>query len=179
MAVLVEAISVIVRLDAISDRYPGGWPAFRDNVPNRTLACDNEIARIGFMVPDDVRTFMQRLEVLGLSFLKSGRAVDVAVADQQSGISTACEWLQFGHVALNGNRIAACQMVGTESQQVFTPDGWQFEGSLSQTYTFVPERGLTKSMSLIEHRDGMDVYRSRLTDKLSYVGRVKDGQDRN
>ncbi len=61
MAVLAEAISVIVRVHAIRSRYPGGWAAFLNAVPNRTLACDNEIARIGFMAPGDVRLFVTRL----------------------------------------------------------------------------------------------------------------------
>jgi hypothetical protein len=45
MAVLVEATSVIIRADVIKERYPGGWTAFRDAVPNHTLACDGKEAR--------------------------------------------------------------------------------------------------------------------------------------
>jgi hypothetical protein len=86
MAVLVEAISVVVRTDAIRTRYPGGWPAFRDTVANATLACDEEIARVGFMVPDDAKGFIDRLQARGLVFLRDGHAQDIAVADQQRGI---------------------------------------------------------------------------------------------
>ena len=54
MAVLVEAISVIVRAAAIHQKYPGGWEAFKRIIPNQTLCADNELVRIGFMTPDDV-----------------------------------------------------------------------------------------------------------------------------
>ena len=37
MAVLVEALSVIVRRDAIESRFSGGWPKFLSSIPNSTL----------------------------------------------------------------------------------------------------------------------------------------------
>lgn len=174
MTVLVEAISVVVRTDAIHARYPGSWPAFRDDVPNSTLASDKQIARVGFMVPDDVKGFIDRLQARGLVFLRDGHAQDIAVADQQRGITTRCDWLKFGHVTIGDNRVAACQMVGSQSQQVFTPDKWRFDGSLSQTFTFVPEGNLNKSMTPVSRDEGMDIYSNRLTGRLAYVGRVKD-----
>jgi hypothetical protein len=38
MAVLVEAISVIVRRDAIDGAFDGGWRGFVSSVPNVTLS---------------------------------------------------------------------------------------------------------------------------------------------
>jgi hypothetical protein len=177
MAVLGEAISVIVRTDAIKARYPGGWLGFRDAVPNLTLASDNKIARVGFMVPEDVKGYIDPLEANGLVFLRDGTAQDIVVADQQAGITTPCDWLEFGQVTIGPNRIAACQTVGCELKQLFTPDGWIFEGSLSQTFGFVPQGSLGKAMDVIGHKDGIDIYRSQLTGKLNYVGRVKRNGD--
>jgi hypothetical protein len=173
MAVLVEAISVIVRTASVEARYPGGWPAFRDAVPNPTLASDNEIARVGFMTPEDVQGYIDLLEANGLVFLRDRNAQDIAVADQQAGVTTRCNWLRFGRVTIGQNRVAACQMVGFESIQLFTPDGWMFEGSLTQTFGFVPKGSLSKATVVVSHKDSMDIYRSRLTGKLNYVGRVK------
>ena len=51
MAVLVEANSVIIRTQAIRERYTGGWNEFAEAVPNGTL----DVARVGFMNPDDLR----------------------------------------------------------------------------------------------------------------------------
>ena len=55
MAFLVEAISVIVRCDAIERAYETGWDGFLEDVPNRTLCADPELARVGFMHPDNVQ----------------------------------------------------------------------------------------------------------------------------
>ena len=54
MAVLIEAISVVVRADELLKKFPGGWDAFKSIVPNQTLCADNEIVRVGFMSPQDV-----------------------------------------------------------------------------------------------------------------------------
>jgi hypothetical protein len=86
MAVLVEAISVVVRVDTIGDRYPGGWLAFEKDVPNQTLCCDNELARVGFMNPKDCRSFVDRLEAVGIIHLKNGNSQDVVVVDQCKGL---------------------------------------------------------------------------------------------
>jgi len=61
MAVLVEAISVIVRRKAIDHSYPGGWDAFVAEVPNKTLCADDQLARVGFMTPQDVQNFIRAL----------------------------------------------------------------------------------------------------------------------
>ena len=66
MAVLIEAISVVVRADELLKKFPGGWDAFKAIVPNQTLCADNEIVRVGFMVPQDVESFIKRLQRVGL-----------------------------------------------------------------------------------------------------------------
>jgi hypothetical protein len=43
MAVLIEAISVVVRLGAIFERFPKAWESFKAAVPNGTLCSDNEL----------------------------------------------------------------------------------------------------------------------------------------
>ena len=35
MAVLIEAISVVIKAEVIENRYPGGWSAFAASPPNR------------------------------------------------------------------------------------------------------------------------------------------------
>ncbi len=59
MAVLVEGISLVVRLEALQEKIPGGWEAFRSSVPNSTLCADGEVARVGFMSPADVEAFVR------------------------------------------------------------------------------------------------------------------------
>ena len=69
MAVLIEAISVVVRADVLLQKFPGGWEAFKSIIPNQTLCADNEIVRVGFMSPQDVESFVKKLQDAGLEFL--------------------------------------------------------------------------------------------------------------
>src|ERR1039458_7210552 len=96
MAVLVEAISVIVRRDSIEQKLSGGWNAFEQSVPNATLCDDGVLARVGFMDPRDVGRYIDWLEENGLVFFREGKTVDIAVVDQLSGPTAPCEWLEVG-----------------------------------------------------------------------------------
>ena len=51
MAVLVEAISVVVRLDAIDRLFAGGRTAMDKLIPNGTYCEDGELMRVGFLSP--------------------------------------------------------------------------------------------------------------------------------
>ena len=93
MAVLVEAISVIVRRDAINRSYDGGWAGFLSHVPNNTLCADHELARVGFTDPKTVEHFINDLRRHGPVFLSNGKSIDIAVLDQQRGPTEPCDWL--------------------------------------------------------------------------------------
>ena len=172
MAVLVEAISVIVRVQAIHHRYPGGWDAFLQVHPNRTLCSDKELARVGFMIPDDCQSAVDDLGHCGIIFLKEGRSHDLVVADQLRGFTVPCDWADFGRVEIGpGQIVSAAQLRGSTSLQVCCPEGWKYEGSLSQQFGFVPSGAEQKSLKFLRHERGMDVYLNLLTGKEVYLGR--------
>jgi hypothetical protein len=149
MAVLVEAISVVIRRASISRSYAGGWDAFVAAVPNATLCKDDDIARVGFMSPSEVERYVKDLEQRGLELLEHGKYVDVAIVDQRQGLLSKCDWLEFGRFPMEAGQMSACwffdgpricagvHMKGT-SMDISTPSGWQFEGSLSQSFQFIP-----------------------------------------
>ena len=152
MAVLVEGISVLVRKDAIETKVTGGWKRFLLHVPNQTLCHDDELARVGFMNPQDVGDFIDELAEMGLTFLEEGKATDLVVCDQLRGPTTECDWLQFcrtgfgkggGKVGMAWQWLGKRMMPGVhmpaDGLQLHTPPGWEFEGSLSDKYTFVPD----------------------------------------
>jgi hypothetical protein len=174
MAVLIEATSVVIRADAIVNKFPGGWDGFKNIVPNQTLCADNELVRLGFMSPQDVEAFVKKLESNGLLFLRDSEAVDIAVADQIHGLASKCSWLEFGHVDIDGNgsRVAACRLTGSQSMQVVTPPDWKFEGSLSSSFGFVPSEHADRGIKFLRHENGLDVYFNPLTGKEVYVGRT-------
>ncbi len=74
----------------------------------------------------------------------------MVVVDQQNGLAAPSIWVEFGHVNLDGDaikRVAACQIVDGEDEPILTPDGWEYEGSLSQTYGFAPTEHVDKSLN--------------------------------
>jgi hypothetical protein len=172
MPVLVEANSIIVRVAAINDRHAGGWPAFDDSVPNNTLCHDGEVARVGFMDPNDAEAFIAGLERRDLVFLRDGKSQDIAFAVQNDGITVPCDWLDYGAIELKpGATVAAVWLKGTTVRQVFCPQGWTYEKSLSRQFTVVPSQHVEKSLKFLRHQDGLDVYLNVLTGTEVFIGR--------
>jgi hypothetical protein len=103
MAVLVEALSVVVRRDAIAVRYAGGWDAFADT-------------------------------------------------------AAAC-WLADGP---------------GPTASLATPEGWTFEGSLSQHFGFVPADHVDERLHLLRRDAGQDVYLDLRTGNEIFIARTSD-----
>jgi hypothetical protein len=176
MAVLVEGISAIVRVEAIYEHYDGDWTSFVKEIPNGTLCSDDELARVGFMSPDDCRAFVWDLERVGMVFVLNDQSQDIVVAEQLTGFTVPCDWAEFGHIEISpGQRVAAARMKGSSIGKVFCPEGWRFEGSLSQGFGVVPSGKEEESLRFLRHDDGMDVYLNLLTGEEVYIGRT--GQD--
>ncbi|MSR00717.1 MAG: hypothetical protein EXR88_04915 [Gammaproteobacteria bacterium] len=138
MAVLAEALSVIIKRTAIDGRFQGGWSAFLAQLPQKTLCDDGELARVGFNDSVDAEKFVTALTLAGLDFVDeaNGGARDLAVVDQLAGITTLCDWLEYGQVDLEegGVKVAACRLVGTQNSELITPQGWEYSGSMSERF---------------------------------------------
>jgi len=175
MSVLIEATSVVIRRSAIDEKYPGGLDAFIRNAP-RQFCRDKFLVRVGFMATEDVRPYIEMLESHGLVFLnEKEEAVDLLVADQLSGITTACDWAYFHHLYFDRDsqeKVAACTHNDAPKELLHSPFNWKFEGSLSQSFGFTPTEYKDKSLEFLRHENGVDVYLSRLTGKEMYTGRV-------
>jgi hypothetical protein len=183
MAVLVEAISVIVRRDSIDREYRGGWEAFLDAVPNATLCYDEELARVGFMTPDDAEQFLEVLMAHGLTFLEHDRSKDIAIVVQERGPVTPCEWLGFGQLPLGTGRVSACWLSegprGAASDRreevsirLATPPDWNLEGSLSQRFTSVPATEIGDRLRFLRTEGDVEVYLDVTTGREVYIGRT-------
>lgn len=186
MAVLAEAISVIVRKSAIDDRVDGGEAAFLAVVPNASLCGDDELYRVGFMRPDDVERFIGTLTLMGLEFEKNGRCMDMAVVDQMRGSTLPCDWLQFARIPFDeeDNKVSICWYFGGEklgaglhltnrSMGLSVPRGWEYEGSISQKVGFVPNSDVEERLTFLREEDGMLVYEDKETGKEVFVSRAK------
>ncbi len=179
MAVLVEAISVIVRMETISERCIGGWPAFEAKIPNQNFCTEHELARIGFMTPTDVQIYLRDLEDHGLVFLKNDNAVDLAVIDQLRKPTTPCNCVDFGRLnwGKSGHTVAASWLHGSECGQIATPDGWTYEGSISASHTFVPSADENERMQYLPEENGVEVYLDLQTGGEVFIGRTQNVQD--
>jgi hypothetical protein len=174
MAVLVEANSVIVRVQAINDHHAGGWAAFDESVPNNTLCSDNDVARVGFMNPNDCEPFVAGLQGRGLVFLRDGRCQDIAIAIQGAGLSFPCDWLEYGPVEIEPTRfVAAVWRKGAANSPVACPVDWQYEKSLSRQSVIVPPEQMDRSLKFLRHQDGIDVHLNLQTGQEVYIGRPK------
>jgi hypothetical protein len=102
------------------------------------------------MSPPETEAYIKRLTRLGLTFLSQGQAVDIAVADQQRGRNTPCDWLEFAHLNMGtAGQVAGCWLCegprfgyGThlpgKSFTLPTPPAWNYESSLSKESIIVP-----------------------------------------
>ena len=121
MSVLVEAISVVIRLTTLRAKYPGGVQAYREDCPNNTYCADTHLSRVGFMVPDDVGAFIDRLERHGIVHVNGDASVDIVVIDQMSGPTSFCDWVQSGRHA---DGYSAAWKKGTIPGWFAHPSGW-------------------------------------------------------
>jgi hypothetical protein len=175
MAVLVEAISVIIRAEAVLKAFKGDWQAFTDIVPNNTLCADDELVRVGFTNPTDVGRFIDTLVAHGLSFAEGRSSPDIAVADQIRGFTRSCPWAEFGHISLDDDpkqRVAACRLAGSDLMQIITPPGWTHEDSLTRSHLFIPNEAVSR-LKFETDANGLEVLKSPLSETPFYTGRVK------
>ena len=176
MPVLVEANSIIVRVEAVKDRFKGGWAAFADDVPNATLCSDGEIARIGFMNPNDGSDYIDRLVSFGLIFKRGEQCADIGVAIQGDGLALLCDWLDYGTIEIApGQTVCAVWMKGSDGRQVYCPEHWRFERSLSRQYVATPPEHVGKVLTFLRHDNGIDVYHDALSGQDVFIGRPRLG----
>jgi len=174
MSVLVEAISVIIKVSAIEEKFPGGICNFEANIPSVPFCNDDELVMVKFMSPDDVGEYIATLEEHGLRYVKNDVALDMVVADQRTGFLVACDWAEVGNLTHDENpnmQVTACRLKNSDTGDFIAPDKWVYEGSLSQTFSFTPLGQLEKSLTFLRHEDGVDVYLNKLTGQISYIVR--------
>ena len=174
MAVLIEAISVVIKRSSIDKKFPGGWDAFVQEVPNQTLCTDGTLVRLGFMSPDAVRQYVNSLESYGIFYLENGEASDLVVADMLRGFTVKCDWAKLYHVPFgddNLGKIAICQGVEDDDETIFFPDVWEFENSIShkQSSAFIPYEEIEERLEFLRKENGLNVYLDKKTGKEIFI----------
>ena len=173
MAVLIEAICVVIKLNSIIRACPD-LMVFKEIIPNNTQCIDQHLVRVGFMVPEDMQAFIDKLESKGLVHLKDDKAIDMVIMDQTKGIIDLCDWIECSKMDLEeeGQSVFVCRLIGDESNEIEIPEGWTYETSLSNSYGYIPDGQIDKSLEFLHHENGCDVYRNKLTGEIVYIGRT-------
>ena len=140
-------------------------------MPNATLCTDGQLARVGFMDPKAVEKFVEGLRAAGLVFTASGKCADIVVVDQQRGPTMPCDWIEFASIPFgkSGGKIAACWLfegprlaagihLSRQSIDLATPNGWTFEGSMSERFSFVPNEDVGERLKYLRTEGGLDVF---------------------
>jgi len=138
MAVLVEATAVIIRAAAVSQHINGGWKALESSLPETGVCSDDELVSVSLFEPARVRELVNHLVALGLHFDWQGKTEDIAFADQKRGLITPCDWLNFetANIGIDGTppSVAVCRLAGSKIHELRVPDGWRYQGSLSEAF---------------------------------------------
>jgi len=82
-----------------------------------------------------------------------------------------CDWLEFAHIPFgkSGGKVAACWLfegprlaagihLPEKSIDLATPDGWTFEGSISERFSFVPNENVGDRLKHLRTESGLDVF---------------------
>jgi hypothetical protein len=175
MAVLVEAISIIIRKETIDAKYPGGVDQYIEDCPNRTFCMDEDITRVGFMSPEDVDVFIDNLEFLGFTYVTNGQYDEIAVAVQFKGFILPCDWLECLDVKIfkGDQKLMACQIKDSAVCRLFYPCDWDYESSLSKEVVMVETEDVDKRMMFLRHEGGIDFYLDALTGREVCIGRPR------
>ena len=87
-----------------------------------------------------------------------------------------CDWLEFariphgeegGHVAacwiFEGPRVAEGIHLPGRGLELSTPEGWTYEGSLSERFSFVPADDVQVRLKFLRTENGVDVFLDAVT----------------
>lgn len=176
MAVLIEALNVVVRVSRIRAKFTGGLTAFKKSIPNKTFCMDSRLARVGFMNPVDVESYVAYLERNGLTFISSGKAKDIVVIDQFKGPTAACDWIELVTIKCEDKECRICRSK-SEPRDILSfsaPAGWKF-GEAKILYMESEE--VRNRMVYMGKEGGVECYFDLYTAKDLYVGRTTGKTD--
>jgi hypothetical protein len=162
VAVLCEAISVIVPVEVLDRRYPGGLAGYEADVPNATFCCDGVLTRVGFMTPIDTQQWAEQVQDFGVEVrAPDDTFAEMAVVDALTGLTRPCHWLETEVV----DEVMWAWVAGAAPGDRVAPSGW----SPSEKWGFIANEDLPGVPMVSE--DGMDVLPDPQTGRPGYVGR--------
>lgn len=180
MAVLVEALTVVIRREALEARFPGGAAGFKAQAPNRTFRMDAHFAAVGFMDPQDVRACNQWLAAMGLIQDNEDESARDFVLAQQThrNFTVPCDWAEIYLAYLDDDSDERTMVICKRPDENFplsveTPEDWVWEDSLSRKIDFIPLHQIEQRLIPVGNDLTTDAFIDRETGELCYVGRTR------
>lgn len=174
MAVLIEAFSVVTRIESIEQKYPGGIDGFRQSCPDGTFCIDNSIvSRIGFATLGDADDFAFSLIELGFSYVVNKAFGEIAVLDQFDGLVIPCPWLEFGsqEIFTGKQKVSVCQVKGCTSMGTSVPIDWMYSNADGRRCIGIDKEEMDKRFIFLRHEGRFDYYLNILTNQEVYLSR--------
>jgi hypothetical protein len=174
MAVLIEAFSVVIRIETIEAKYPGGIAAYKHICPEQNFCCDNSItSRIGFPTLDQAEEFVGILEDIRFLYNVDGDFDEIAIVDQWDGIILPCNWLEFGFMefARLEGRVPVCKSRGCTSMSMSVTPSWLDAYSQGRRCEHMEIEDAEKRWTFLRHENGCDFYYDVLTGQELYFPR--------
>ena len=144
MAVLIEAITLVIPKLVLDLSWPGGSDAFLDGTlkldrPPR-FVCDGDphLANVSFYDPDHASPVHRMLIEGGLIEVDDRQFVDFAFVDQRYGPAMPCPWLEWKR---HPDGFTFAWKAGTDPGDMAAPDDWTAERSRSMTRTDARDTG--------------------------------------
>lgn len=170
MAILIEALSLVIRVQAIDSKFQGGWDAFVGRFGGPYLCTDGELARLSATSGAEAMDLAAMLEGYGLVF-RDGAGVhqDMIIVEQLRGPAADCDWLEWGSVIKHGFPLSVARMAGSFENEVATPPNWAFDFSPSDLHRRVEKHDLPKDARYVGHNQGLHIYAEPNSPRRLYV----------
>jgi hypothetical protein len=202
MAVLAEALSVVIKDSSLRTKFIGGTKEFLKTIPNNTYCSDGELHRIGFMRPQDTEAYISNLERNGLIFIYGNHCIDIVVVDMLKGPTMQCKWLGFarqkffsgsGQFIHSEEDFSIVWLLHRSSKStipvnqkkectISVPSRWTPDKAIYGN-NFIPSDKVDDSLIEVEDDKGVIKYIFAATGEFVYVGKPKikfsDNSDRN
>ena len=178
MPVLIETLSVVIKRQAIKEKYPGGFPAFEVNAPFSGpvdfFCADEDLAKVGFMAPSDVGWFCDWMAEYGIGAPEKPTDL-VVVAACTEAPTRPCDWIEIIRYQLDEGVVLAARLKGSNDDTLVVPEGWTYATSATKNTRFTMNEDFAASLVYVGATDdGLDVFREKANGELRYIGRPVD-----
>lgn len=117
MAITINFLTVVIRIETIEKKYPGGMDAFMKEC---LIWRDSNLTGIIFMSAGEAEGFIDKLINLGFSYVVNGEFDEIAIVDQFIGLYLPCSWLETSIIDISNRELktSTCWLKGCRDEEI-------------------------------------------------------------